>query len=154
MLNRRLEASLQISWKKLAKEGEWVFPCYLWTKANPGCLTHPYNSGNLILVYVQESTKLLHISKWNASTNLLLHGFFENEETAAIFLALWLFSFFILIDFFRWFVFLFFISFLMFNNLLSYNSCFISVLFKFSVFLFVPCIILHFMVFSLFSSFV
>ena len=92
--NRRLEASLQISWKKLAKEGEWVFPCYLWTKANPGCLTHPYNSGNLILVYVRESTKLLNISKWNASpTNLLPHGFLENEETAAIFLALWLFSF-------------------------------------------------------------
>ena len=66
--NRRLEASLQISWKKLAKEGEWVFPCYLWTKANPGCLTHPYNSGNLILVYTYRSQQ-----NYSISANEMLH---------------------------------------------------------------------------------
>ena len=53
--NRRLEASLQTSWKKLAKVEEWIFPCYLWTKANPGYLTHPYTTLEILSWYAYRS---------------------------------------------------------------------------------------------------
>ena len=94
--------------------GEWIFPCYLWTKANPGCWTR--TGVNKITPYQQMKCFNKSATSWI---------FRKWRNCSHLFGLMWLFSFFILIDFFRWFLFFLFLFYLIIYYLI------IGVLFRF-----------------------